>query len=318
VAGVANNSPLQIRTLTVSSPPANNTGGLPSNPGVVNATAALQAVFTLNITNASGLDLLLAALLDNSTDGMNGSFQTVTWAVPSLGLERPVVEGLANGSISSDGLYGAPRDTYREGSGGFLLLFWNAVTSTVVEIGVGVVSLLQLAWNGVVATYTYMREMGRLAEILGGVIERRLPGVLVSVGRDIIEGLQDFISWLAKLIRNELSASINSVKDAASNYDMNIVASMNLTVNDVENHREVSVADSMALFSALGGDILELALAVGIVVAIVLTLLPGFSVIDALASAAIASFFTLALLSIPVLAELGAELDVDVTTESTT
>ena len=94
-------------------------GGVPSNPTLETsctgcAAPAVQAVVTLNLTSNSDLNDLLAGLLDNNTVGangelgVNGSFEAVTYQLPSLGLSSTVMGALANAITESDGLNGTP------------------------------------------------------------------------------------------------------------------------------------------------------------------------------------------------------------------
>jgi hypothetical protein len=65
---------LQVASAGYSS---SNAGGVPGNPMLEtpsDAGAALQAVLTLNVSSQNELDLLLAAMLDNVTGGVNGTF----------------------------------------------------------------------------------------------------------------------------------------------------------------------------------------------------------------------------------------------------
>lgn len=88
-----------------------NIGGVPADSAMETqsqAGAALQTVLTLNVSTTTELDLLLAALLDNTTGGVNGTFLQVTYQVPSLGLNPVVTRELVNATLTSSGFFGVP------------------------------------------------------------------------------------------------------------------------------------------------------------------------------------------------------------------
>lgn len=105
------NQPEAISIAAATSASGANVGGVPSNPQLENATdagPALQTVITLNLTGQTELDLLIAALVDNTTGGTNGTFLSVGPEVGLLGISSVVVNALANTTGGSGGLFGIP------------------------------------------------------------------------------------------------------------------------------------------------------------------------------------------------------------------
>ena len=73
------------------------------------AGAAVQAVVVVNLTQFSDANLLVAALLDNPTGGVNGSFTNVTADFATLGFAPGVWSALPKRDLSVLGLVRCPR-----------------------------------------------------------------------------------------------------------------------------------------------------------------------------------------------------------------
>ena len=200
--GIISSNALNVNMTVVTNASSSNAGGVPSETGVYNASdtpPAIQSIFTLNITNQTTLDLLLAGLFDNSSGGshgVNGTFESVTYQVQCLGLDEVVVNAVPNVSVSSDGLYGPYTGGYSGPSGNFWGDFWNAVSS-VIESPVGtVLSLATIVWNGAVAIATYVDYLAHEAVEIGAQALGRTWRAIVSAG-DWVEGeINAFLSWL--------------------------------------------------------------------------------------------------------------------------
>ena len=106
-------NPLVVEVMAATGAASGNSGGTPTTPGLYNSSdtpPALQAIITLNVTSTDTLDLMLAGLMDNTTGGINGTLQSVTYQLPFLGLGRTVVNAISNFTLPSDGLYAAPTE----------------------------------------------------------------------------------------------------------------------------------------------------------------------------------------------------------------
>ena len=199
-AGTAAGNNLEVQVMNATYATAANTGGLFSNPALYNssnpAPPAIQGIITLNITSTATLDLLLAAFLDNTTAGVNGTFQLVTNQVGFLGFCNSVVGAISNQTQVSDGLYGPPTVVVPQQSSGFWGIFWNDVTSVFTNPAGTVLSLINTVWNFATAAFTYFNHLLHEASAIGGKILSRTAATLVSVGKVVLSALTSFFTWL--------------------------------------------------------------------------------------------------------------------------
>ena len=156
--GTPSSSSFNLELAATETTLSSNTGGLPSNPAVystVGAPPALQAIVTLNITSIATLDLLLAGLMDNTTGGVNGTFQSVTNQVAFLGLGAWVLGGLANATLVSQGVYGAPQyNKAPPSAGGPWGAMWNAFSAIVTNPLGTLLSVVGEVWTATLASQT--------------------------------------------------------------------------------------------------------------------------------------------------------------------
>jgi hypothetical protein len=280
--GVSGSSSLQLRTMMVQTPPGNNTGGLPPDPSLyatVPAPAALQSISTLNITSQATLDLLMSALLTNTTAGVNGTIQTVTGQFPSLGFAPAVLTGVANAPVVSQGVYGPPAyNRPPPSSGGPWNLFCNAVSAVVQTIGGGVVSLVGLVYNSGVAAYTYLNHLVQEALAAGGQLLARTAATLVHVGDIIVSALLQALDYVVALIERALAVAFSPLISAVDSYLSQVGTAANSTVNDVNNGGSVTAAHGTALIDALSGSVAMIALTIAVVAEVVLVLLSPFAI----------------------------------------
>jgi hypothetical protein len=261
-----------------SAPPANNTGGVPGNPALENGTeagAAVQAVVTLNVTTANEVELLLAGLLDNVTGGVNGTFQSITSEVPFMGFYAPVLGALANATVVTGGLYGAPSTTTpsQTPSGSAVWgWLWNAPAEVVTTIAHGVVSLVDIVYTVTVAATTYLNHLAREALALAGTLLARTAMALEAAGQVLRTGLSELATFVVSALKSILAAVINPVLKVASAFDSGVAAGMNASGSDVGAGHQVTVGHAQQLVSALGGSVTMLALALGIAIAIGITI----------------------------------------------
>jgi hypothetical protein len=281
--GTNDSSIWNVQVTAVKSTPANNSGGIQDVGGLYNASdtpPALQSIVTLNVTNQTNLDLLIAALFDNTSGvstAVNGTFQSVTYFVDSLNLPVQVTSAVPTVAVTGDGLYGAPVSVPPRPSNSEWGDFWNAVTSIIENPGGAIVSLATVIWSATVSAMTFFNHIAHEALAIGAIIVERTPGALDYLGRLVVQGLQWLVSGVLTLVEEALAAVIDPIRDAAAGYVSTLIAAANLTVSDVVNggsdNGDVTQAHAESLFVALSGDIMVLALAVGITTTVVLTLL---------------------------------------------
>ncbi|MGA9839778.1 MAG: hypothetical protein WBS16_05000, partial [Thermoplasmata archaeon] len=218
--GTSSTSSLNVNMTVVTSASTDNLGGVPSETGLYNASdtpPALQSIFTLNVTNQTTLDLLLAGLFDNSSGGshgVNGTFEEVTNQVQSLGLDGVVINAIPNVTAPSDGLYGPYTGGYSGPSGSLWGDFWNAVSSVVENPLGAVLSLATVVWNGAVAIATYVNHLAHEAAAIGAEVVARTVATLVQVGQDIANALMAFLNWLWQEIAGFFKSAIEGLAGA--------------------------------------------------------------------------------------------------------
>jgi len=276
--GISNTNSLQLRMLAVESAPSNNTGGLASDPSVystVPAPPALQTIVTLNVTSQATLDLLLAALLDNSTgawNGVNGTFLSITHQVESMGFDAPVLSALADAPVVSQGLYGPPTYSKEPSASGIWGDFWNAVTAVVTTITSAIVSIVGEVYSVAVAAAIYLDRIAHEALEIGGSVLARTAATLGGVGKVIITALNVLLAYISSLVKAALRVAVNPIISAAEHFDSALGASMNASLSYYEGYGTVSTtiasswAHSFDLMAEFGA-----ALAVAITVVLVLT-----------------------------------------------
>ncbi|MGH9919695.1 MAG: hypothetical protein ACRD6W_12630 [Nitrososphaerales archaeon] len=282
--GIPVGNPLEVNVMAAQTATSGNTGGLPSDPSIyqtVGDPSAIQSIITLNVSNTVTMDLLLAALIDNTTGGsnaVNGTLESMTYQVGFLGLNGAVVNAIPNATEPSDGLYGAPASHFPpppppSGWGAF----WNAVTSFVTNPLGTVLSLVDTVWNAARAAFTYLNQLASEATTIGGEIVARVAGTLVAVGKAIASEFEALLRYALTLVRNLLAAAVDPVLNAAKGYVDGVGAAYNLTIEDVENgghdNGNVEAAHAASLMEALSGNVMILAVAVGTVSTIAFALL---------------------------------------------
>ncbi len=283
-------NPLVVQVLGAPNATASNTGGLPSNPSVytsVGDPSAIQAIVTLNVTNVSALDLLLAALLDNTTGGpnaVNGTFQPVASYLPSLGLEPVVLDALANRVYASKGLFGPPSTPLPTNyTSSFWGEFWNAVSSVVTNPLGTIESLAGVVWNEATAAYAYLYYLRTEGLALGGEIVARTVAAAEHVGQEIASELSAFLQWLWQRISSFFTAAASalttSFNNVLSSWRSDVYAASNFTLLAYEGqnvsqntHLAVTEWSAVLLWPALA------AIAIGLAVDILLDLTATFAI----------------------------------------
>jgi hypothetical protein len=293
-AGVSGSSSFQVQTAVVQTTPGNNSGGLASDPSIysnVPAPPALQSILTLSITSTATLDLLLSALLTNSTSGVNGTFQSVTGQAASLGFDAPVLSALANAVIVSQGVYGPPPyQPHSTSSGWSLAGVWNAVSAVASNPLGTLASFVGGVYNGAEAALTYFTNLAQAAVSFGGHLLARAAATLVHVGDIILSALNALLDYILSLVKSALAAVVGPIVSGVNSYSAAVVAATAAAYND----SRVTAADAIRFGNALSGSAFELGLGVGIIATVVLTILMPFDVGPALLVGMILGLFTTA------------------------
>ncbi len=211
-------SALALTVAAANTTLSNNSGGVPSDPdlyssGDLSNPPALQSIVTLNVTSQATLDLLIAALLDNVTGGVNGTFQTDTTVVASLGLVGSVTNALANSPILGSGIYGAP--TYQgpppSNSGGLWGDIVNSVSDVVQGLNSAFDSVLSVVWTATEAALTYLDYLAIEAAAIGGKLLARTASTIVSVSRELYSALLNTLDFVWSLILQAVAAAVKPI-----------------------------------------------------------------------------------------------------------
>jgi hypothetical protein len=249
------------------------------DPGATNAnapTAAIQSVITVNLTSNATLDLLLGGLLDNSTNGVNGTFQSITSQVPFMGFDAPVVSAMANAIVPSDGLGVSPVSQYPPPppppNSNPLAGFVNAVSSVATTVTGAVVSFANLVWTTAVAAAVFVDHLAREAAELGGQLLARVAATLASIGEIILSALEKLLDWLIALATAALAVVVTPFVHAAQGIDSSLGAAANASLEDINTLGYVTAAHRMAWAHSLD-PLAEVGLALAVVIVVVLTIL---------------------------------------------
>ena len=283
VNGTPAGNPLEVQLMAAPSATDDNTGCPPSDPtlySTVGSPSALQSIVTLNVTNTTGLDLLLAGLLDNTTGGpygVNGTFQSVTTEVGSLGLAGAVVGAIPNAVVASEGLYGPPSNNYQPTTGGFWGTFWNAVSAVVTNPLGTVLSLVDTVWNAGTAAFTYLNRLTHEAAAIGAEVIARTAASIVHVGEILIQALDELKNWIIQEVTELVSPVITALASADLSYTGSLASDVQNAINDTSGGHSLPVADATKYWKDFSGSIFLLAVTLATAIDIILWLVMGLS-----------------------------------------
>jgi hypothetical protein len=277
-------------------------GGVPGNPTLENgseAGAALQSVLTLNISAQAGFDLFLAALLDNTTGGVNGTFLPVTYEVPPLGLNPVVARELANATQASSGLFGVPWGKVPPPPPpppcNSLWCYGSNLVSGIVSVGS---QFFSFVWGEATAVAQYINDhIPTWLKNLGAQFVARTAGALAVIGQVLASALSLFLRALEALLLTLLSPVINPIKQAISARMTAISAAANQTESDIVQFGSVASSDAFALAHSLD-PLAVAAVVIDVGIAVALTILKAASIGgDFLLGTLVTLFFALVLLA---------------------
>jgi hypothetical protein len=248
-----------------------NLGGVPNDPNLETSSeagAALQAVVTLNISSTTEWDLLLAALLDNSSGGLNGTFLNVTFQVAQLGLQSNVTNSLANATQSGGGLWGLPwgkTDPTPKINGGLL----NSV-SGVLASAAGVISH---PWSIVTAAEAYIGNHlpPWLKADFASVAARTAAGLRAAAAL-VVSALSALAAAVIAAVKALISNVVAPIVNGIVNYVRPVNANVRLAQNDTQNYTVIPTSLIYQIGSSLSGSVFEVGLVVGAVLAVALTI----------------------------------------------
>lgn len=215
-------------------------GGIPGNPNAEpngDSGAALQAIVTMNISAQTGLNLILASLLDNVTGGVNGTFLSVTSQVSTLGLSSVVTQELGNVTLSSSGLYGVPRGVLPPPPPpppcNSLWCWGSNLVSGIITIET---QFYSWAWQGVVAVAQFINDhLPTWLKQFGAAVAARTAAGLAAVGSALAAGLNALLTYLISLATSQLSAGVAPVKAPGAQTGSGVHTDLVQATTDVNN-----------------------------------------------------------------------------------
>ena len=301
--------PCSVTTLGTGSPDFSSSvncpmGGVAITASFSTVAPALQAVITLNLSSSSNLTYLLAALLDNNTVGangmlgVNGSFEAVTYQLPSLGLSGTVMGALANAIAESDGLNGTPVSEAVPPppppppcSG--LICVWNSV-SGIVANSLGV--LVGVVWDAVTAATAFLDDVVQGLAHLAEVAVSAAVSALAAVGQALEAALQALLAFILsialsmfKVVTSVLWDALSAAGNAYLSLFVNAGKAVVAYSNGAGSMAQITSAEVLAILPLL---------LLGITVAIVMEIVLGITAPISLAVSAIIGVFITAFLSV--------------------
>lgn len=256
-----------------------NCGGVPSDPRAENGStegAALQTVGMLNLSTQTQLDLLVAALLDNNSGKVNGSFLDISSQVGSMGFAKPILAALANLTQSSDGLYGSPTSVVPPPpppSSGFWGAVWNAFAGFVSAVVNGIIEIASFVWTAVLAIATFVDHIVQgLAAFAESVVAATVTA-LERVGNALLTLLKDALDWIIDQAKRLFQAAFGPLAQLAKSFEQNIFNAFNAAEADQKSAQNITLGDATTLWDLIGGDLFQLGFTVAMVITIAITIL---------------------------------------------
>jgi hypothetical protein len=260
---------------------ATNGGGVPSNPSLESASeagASLQVVVRVGVNTTTQLDLLLAALLDNSTGGVNGTLESVTYAIPSLGFSSALLQGLANQTYTSGGLWGVPASkavAETSGCGSIWSFLSNNPGGTLSCIVSGVANWVGEVWTLATAAADYITHPYRLF-LLGEQLDQRVGSAITTGGKVLAGAIERLASFVITEIEAILHPLFAPIVRGAETYTEDLAQNLWAVANDTAADRSAAT-DIARFWFNVSGPVFYLALIAGIGITIVFTVIEALS-----------------------------------------
>ncbi|MGC2205815.1 MAG: hypothetical protein WA719_07835, partial [Thermoplasmata archaeon] len=152
--------------------------------------------------------------------------------------------------------------------------FWNAVSSVVENPLGAVLSLATVVWNGAVAIATYVNHLAHEAAGIGAQVLARVASTLVSIGKVILNALQELLQYIIEIASAALRAAFEPIVAAAEAYTGRLASDFQQTVNDSLANRSLA-ADESRFWSDVAQPLFWVALAAAVVIEVVVTTVEG-------------------------------------------
>jgi hypothetical protein len=192
-------------------------GGVPENPALEQnyQTRAIQAIFTLNISQSPDLQGMLAGLILNKSGNFTGWLYGATSELPTLGLLPAVSNALANSTYRNDGAYGAPTYSGSQNNPPGWWIFgggsWNIVSGIITGL-----KLIAMVWTAAIAAMAYFGELYVKAILWGLQKIQQIPSVLRSVSMVIRASIETLVNEIVNAAKQLLSSLLSPVEATLS------------------------------------------------------------------------------------------------------
>lgn len=271
-----------VATVISTSAVGLNSGGVPGNRKLENATesgAAVQSILTLNVTNTTGLDLLLAALLDNATGGVNGSFESVTYSIPTMGLGPVVTNSLANSTFNSSGVFGVPSSHWvappPPPCTGIFCYTPNLVSGIFTLNG----QFYSFVWGIGTSIGVFINDhTPSWLKSLGAAVAQRIASGITLAGKILAASWSIFAIFLRAAVNALFNATLKPIISYLNAYVARLNSTFTLGRADVHGGGSVTVAHQQAFLNALIAMPFLLFTGISAVVTVALYILSALSI----------------------------------------
>ncbi len=276
-----------LRMMLLNATPSSciiNCGTVPTNPSVesgADALPALGVLVALNITNTSMVYALLAGILDNSSGGVNGTFEALQpYQIATLGLPSVVLNAMANVSAQNTPIFGPPKANlgaqHQDSCSGWLgcaAQTWNSLAGDVVS---GFTVVAAFVWSATIVSVVFWANLVvAAASLYYEYVIQPTISTIERVGSVIVGALNALLNYIISLVKAALAAVINPIVNAAESFDSALGAATNASVADVAGGGSVTIAHAMAWAHSFD-EIALIGSVLGSVIAIVITLTAPF------------------------------------------
>ncbi len=194
-----------------------------------------------------------------------------------MGFLGPVLGALANATVVTDGLYGAPTSTTpspTSSSSSVWGWLWDSAAAVVLTLARGIVTLVEIAWTSEFAAWIYLAHLVREASELGGTILSRSASVLAAVGSAAVGALGEVLDWALQQIVRFLSPIVAPLKNSMEGWAASMWSEF-LPVWSQYNASPTDVSGSLSasLLETLFGNLFVMLLAISVATAVALTVI---------------------------------------------
>ncbi|HTT45928.1 MAG TPA: hypothetical protein VMH38_07975, partial [Thermoplasmata archaeon] len=299
--GTPSNHTATLTVVDASSCGGSNCGGVPFNPSLETtayAGPALQFVASFNLSSTLGstsgeLDAIVAALVDNSSGGLNGTFVNITTEIPTLALSSALVTSMANAVLPSGGNYGVPVSHAvappKPSGNPFVAFLVNSASGILYDIQTG--NWLGVIWDVITAPLAFQVFLAVEMAKVYLAVANRTASALAGVGAALKAELASFLDWIITQAKATLATGTSPVTSVTSAYSLDVNSSISVAGSTIGPSGNISQGGAQSMWAAQSGTLFQDSVTLSYIVAVV------FGIVVAL-TAALASMLVSALLGL--------------------